>query len=116
MLIPPPPGRRPTAVSQSSPEHHVTEFGPNEWLVDELYQQYLEDKNSVDPAWWEFFADYQPADAPSGQTTSRRGDATAANGRAATDGLAGGTGAANPVATSVPQPQRTAPERPAAAP
>ena len=38
-------------------------FGPNEWLVDELYQQFLQDKNSVDQAWWEFFADYQPADA-----------------------------------------------------
>ena len=37
-------------------------FGPNEWLVDELYQQFLKDKSSVDEAWWEFFADYQPAD------------------------------------------------------
>ncbi|MBA2768975.1 MAG: hypothetical protein H0U35_07585, partial [Sporichthyaceae bacterium] len=35
-------------------------FGPNEWLVDELYQQYLKDKNSVDRAWWDFFADYRP--------------------------------------------------------
>jgi 2-oxoglutarate dehydrogenase E1 component len=38
-------------------------FGPNEWLVDELYHQYLQDRNSVDKAWWEFFADYQPTDA-----------------------------------------------------
>jgi 2-oxoglutarate dehydrogenase E1 component len=37
-------------------------FGPNEWLVDEIYQQYLKDKNSVDPAWWDFFQDYQPVD------------------------------------------------------
>ena len=35
-------------------------FGANEWLVDELYQQYLKDKNAVDPAWWEFFEDYTP--------------------------------------------------------
>ena len=41
----------------------MTGFGPNEWLVDEIYQQYLADKDSVDPAWWDFFADYQPADA-----------------------------------------------------
>ncbi|WP_294008303.1 hypothetical protein, partial [Streptomyces sp.] len=26
-------------------------FGPNEWLVDEIYQQYLQDPNSVDRAW-----------------------------------------------------------------
>ncbi len=37
-------------------------FGPNEWLVDELYQAYLADPESVDRAWWDFFADYQPAD------------------------------------------------------
>ncbi|MFD9814358.1 multifunctional oxoglutarate decarboxylase/oxoglutarate dehydrogenase thiamine pyrophosphate-binding subunit/dihydrolipoyllysine-residue succinyltransferase subunit [Streptomyces sp. NPDC059080] len=42
-------------------------FGANEWLVDEIYQQYLQDPNSVDRAWWDFFADYKPgaATAPS---------------------------------------------------
>ena len=40
-------------------------FGPNEWLVDELYQQYLKDKDSVDRAWWDFFEDYRPTDATS---------------------------------------------------
>src|SRR6266851_3639746 len=37
-----------------------TDFGPNEWLVDELYQQYQADPGSVDRAWWNFFADYRP--------------------------------------------------------
>src|ERR1700761_9378872 len=36
------------------------DFGANEWLVDELYQQYLADPGSVDKAWWSFFADYRP--------------------------------------------------------
>ena len=27
-----------------------------------MYQEYLADKNSVDSAWWEFFADYSPND------------------------------------------------------
>src|ERR1700729_2495128 len=40
------------------------DFGPNEWLVDELYQRYLADPGSVDMAWWNFFADYTP---PAGQ-------------------------------------------------
>ena len=49
------------------PGAHVTtdagnSFGANEWLVDELYEQYLEDRHSVDPAWWDFFADYVPSD------------------------------------------------------
>lgn len=33
-------------------------FGANEWLVEDLYQQYLRDRTSVDPAWWDFFAGY----------------------------------------------------------
>jgi multifunctional 2-oxoglutarate metabolism enzyme len=53
--------------AQHAPAHTAAEFGPNEWLVDEIYQQYLRDPASVDKAWWDFFADYQPADgsAPS---------------------------------------------------
>jgi 2-oxoglutarate dehydrogenase E1 component len=53
-----------SAHSTHPAHHHLgpREFGPNEWLVDELYQQYLTDKNAVDPAWWEFFEDYQPTD------------------------------------------------------
>ncbi len=49
-------------------------FGPNEWLVDELYEQYLQDRNSVDQAWWEFFADYK---AKYGSTTARPSAAAA---------------------------------------
>src|SRR5580698_8576036 len=37
------------------------DFGPNQWLVDELYQRYQADPGSVDRAWWSFFADYQPS-------------------------------------------------------
>src|SRR5580704_4471563 len=38
----------------------TADFGANEWLVDELYQRYLDDPGSVDKAWWSFFADYRP--------------------------------------------------------
>src|SRR6202034_850279 len=43
------------------------DFGTNEWLVDELYQQYLDDPASVDRAWWSFFADYRPVRAAGNQ-------------------------------------------------
>ncbi|MGY1886837.1 multifunctional oxoglutarate decarboxylase/oxoglutarate dehydrogenase thiamine pyrophosphate-binding subunit/dihydrolipoyllysine-residue succinyltransferase subunit [Blastococcus sp. SYSU DS0753] len=43
--------------STSSP---VAGFGTNEWLVEEMYQQFLADPSSVDQAWHEFFADYRP--------------------------------------------------------
>ncbi len=35
-------------------------FGPNAWLVDEMYEQFLNDPDSVTPSWQEFFADYKP--------------------------------------------------------
>ena len=50
-------------------------FGPNEWLVDEIYQQYLKDPKSVDRAWWDFFEDYQPQDS-SGSSTNGGGSTT----------------------------------------
>ena len=40
----------------------MVQFGTNEWLVDEIYQQYLKDPQSVDRAWWDFFADYRPGE------------------------------------------------------
>ncbi|WP_291045790.1 multifunctional oxoglutarate decarboxylase/oxoglutarate dehydrogenase thiamine pyrophosphate-binding subunit/dihydrolipoyllysine-residue succinyltransferase subunit, partial [Herbiconiux sp.] len=35
------------------------EFGANEWLVDELYEQYVADKNSVDKSWWPVLESYR---------------------------------------------------------
>ncbi|NDA40866.1 MAG: hypothetical protein EBX88_05485, partial [Actinobacteria bacterium] len=36
-------------------------FGANEWLVDEMYEQYLRDPNSIPEEWKAFFAGYKPA-------------------------------------------------------
>ncbi len=48
--------------SQTPASNPMAGFGPNEWLVDEIYQSYVKDKDSVDRAWWDFFEDYQPVD------------------------------------------------------
>jgi 2-oxoglutarate dehydrogenase E1 component len=58
-------------------------FGANEWLVQEIYQSYLENPNSVDPVWQEFLADYVPGS---------------------------GNGAPTPTATAPAPPAPTAPE------
>jgi 2-oxoglutarate decarboxylase len=34
-------------------------FGPNAWLVDEMYEQYRADPTSVSESWQDFFADYR---------------------------------------------------------
>jgi 2-oxoglutarate dehydrogenase E1 component len=42
-------------------------FGPNAWLVDDMYDRFLADPDSVSESWREFFADYRPAPVPSPQ-------------------------------------------------
>ncbi|MFF5323507.1 multifunctional oxoglutarate decarboxylase/oxoglutarate dehydrogenase thiamine pyrophosphate-binding subunit/dihydrolipoyllysine-residue succinyltransferase subunit [Janibacter hoylei] len=51
----------------------LNDFGPNEWLVDELYEQYTKDRNSVDKAWWEFFENYTPGQGAGDNGTSAKG-------------------------------------------
>jgi 2-oxoglutarate decarboxylase len=36
-------------------------FGPNAWLVDDMYEQYRADPSSVAQSWQDFFADYVPS-------------------------------------------------------
>jgi len=42
-----------------STESTTTAMGPNAWLVDEMYEQYLADPGSVSESWRDFFADYR---------------------------------------------------------
>ena len=36
-------------------------FGPNAWLVEDMYERYQADPSSVSASWQEFFADYRPS-------------------------------------------------------
>ncbi len=77
------------------------EFGANEWLVEELYEQFKKDRDSVDKAWWPVLEAYHSTAA---------GDATPAPAPAAE---------AHPVTAPVPvigaQPVARTTARPAAA-
>ncbi|MEV6876030.1 multifunctional oxoglutarate decarboxylase/oxoglutarate dehydrogenase thiamine pyrophosphate-binding subunit/dihydrolipoyllysine-residue succinyltransferase subunit [Amycolatopsis sp. NPDC051128] len=70
-------------MSSSSP---ASQFGPNEWLVEEMYDQFLADPSSVDAAWHDFFADFKPTqNAQAKADTARQQQADvkpAANGQA----------------------------------
>jgi 2-oxoglutarate dehydrogenase E1 component/2-oxoglutarate decarboxylase len=99
----------------------VSGFGTNEWLVEEMYQQYLADPASVDQAWHEFFADYRPG-SPVAHSADREAGPEP-TGRPATAPSA--TPSGNPLATSgrrtdtsgnggtapAPQPAAPAPEQ-----
>jgi multifunctional 2-oxoglutarate metabolism enzyme len=109
-----------TAVStqQTSHDNPLADFGPNEWIVDEMYQRYLADPTSVDPAWHDFFADYKPAMATGSIVTpdeATAANATASARRAGTDAPAAATVA--PVKPTVPAvtPAPVAPAKPAGA-
>ncbi|MGW6530495.1 multifunctional oxoglutarate decarboxylase/oxoglutarate dehydrogenase thiamine pyrophosphate-binding subunit/dihydrolipoyllysine-residue succinyltransferase subunit [Streptomyces venezuelae] len=91
-------------------------FGPNEWLVDEIYQQYLQDPNSVDRAWWDFFADYKPGVAASAAAAPAKPAGDTAAGAASTTAPAPAAPAApaKPAAQAAPAaPQEQAPAAPA---
>ena len=47
-------------------------LGPNAWLVDEMYDQFREDPNSVSESWREFFADYHHRGAATVLADGRR--------------------------------------------
>lgn len=52
------------SVAGMNPENKFGgSFGSNEWLVDEMYERFLADPNSVGDDWKAFFSDYKPGDA-----------------------------------------------------
>ncbi|MEY9844077.1 multifunctional oxoglutarate decarboxylase/oxoglutarate dehydrogenase thiamine pyrophosphate-binding subunit/dihydrolipoyllysine-residue succinyltransferase subunit [Streptacidiphilus sp. MAP5-3] len=86
-------------------------FGPNEWLVDEIYQQYLQDPNSVDRAWWDFFADYKTSHAKKAGAT-----AVAATGTPTTPPVPAAAAVPAPAPAPAVAPAPVATPAPAAAP
>jgi len=85
----------------------ASEFGSNEWLVDEMYQRYRDDPSSVDTSWHEFFADYSPGhDGSAGS-----GQAAAAGG---TNGTSGAPAAPATEAAKDSEPAAPAPRTPPA--
>ncbi|MDI3417134.1 multifunctional oxoglutarate decarboxylase/oxoglutarate dehydrogenase thiamine pyrophosphate-binding subunit/dihydrolipoyllysine-residue succinyltransferase subunit [Streptomyces luteolus] len=101
-----------TTDQEGQGKNPAAAFGPNEWLVDEIYQQYLQDPNSVDRAWWDFFADYKPggATATPAQPTQAPATGTAAAGAAGTPTK---PSAPAGVSTQTPAPAKPAADAPA---
>jgi 2-oxoglutarate decarboxylase len=105
-------------VSSSSP---ASQFGPNEWLVEEMYDQFLADPSSVDAAWHDFFADFKPtqnAQTKADNARQQQAEAkTATNGQAAapsTKAVQNAESAAKQ--TSTPATKPAAPAKPAPKP
>ncbi|WP_024874820.1 multifunctional oxoglutarate decarboxylase/oxoglutarate dehydrogenase thiamine pyrophosphate-binding subunit/dihydrolipoyllysine-residue succinyltransferase subunit [Saccharomonospora piscinae] len=103
-------------MSSSSP---ASQFGPNEWLVEEMYDQFLADPSSVDAAWHEFFADFTPAQSAKAAQpgTADQAKQASPNGQSATPAAetapkAPSSQAAKPAQTRpAPAPKDRAPEK-----
>ncbi|MCJ0904715.1 multifunctional oxoglutarate decarboxylase/oxoglutarate dehydrogenase thiamine pyrophosphate-binding subunit/dihydrolipoyllysine-residue succinyltransferase subunit [Rhodococcus sp. ARC_M6] len=93
----------------------TSQFGQNQWLVDEMYQRFQDDPSSVDPSWHEFLTDYSPESANPGSGTAGGGNGTAANGNAAAPAATLAPPAAPKSAPPVPPapPKAAAPAAPA---
>ncbi|MFF2488352.1 multifunctional oxoglutarate decarboxylase/oxoglutarate dehydrogenase thiamine pyrophosphate-binding subunit/dihydrolipoyllysine-residue succinyltransferase subunit [Microbacterium sp. NPDC058062] len=76
------------------------EFGANEWLVEELYEQFKIDRNSVDKAWWPVLEAYHPVD---GAAPTQAAAAAAAPAEAAPPAAAP-PATATPATASEPRP------------
>jgi 2-oxoglutarate decarboxylase len=105
------------STQQTSQDNPLADFGPNEWIVDEMYQRYLADPGSVDPAWHDFFADYKPAMATESIVTpdeATAANATASAARAGTDAPGATTVApVKPTVPAAPKSASAAPSKPA---
>ncbi len=113
----------------------ASEFGSNEWLVDEMYQRYQDDPSSVDAAWHDFFADYHPgngsgaaaesaepapeesaSDSDRAETSSNPRPAPSGGEAQASNGKSAGAGPKTPPAPHAPESQHPAAPKKAAVP
>ncbi|THG35680.1 multifunctional oxoglutarate decarboxylase/oxoglutarate dehydrogenase thiamine pyrophosphate-binding subunit/dihydrolipoyllysine-residue succinyltransferase subunit [Glaciibacter flavus] len=97
----------------NSDETAAAEFGANEWLVEEMYEQYVADKNSVDPAWWPTLETYHQGRGA--QNGAGSGAAPAEPTPAAPAAPASSAPAPAAPASSAPAPAAPAPAAPPAA-
>jgi multifunctional 2-oxoglutarate metabolism enzyme len=72
---------RPGATKTDSTK--TGDFGANDWLVEEMFEQYRRNPDSVSPSWQEFFADY--GGRGNGRAPVTSGEAEAASVRPATE-------------------------------
>ncbi|HSE07142.1 MAG TPA: multifunctional oxoglutarate decarboxylase/oxoglutarate dehydrogenase thiamine pyrophosphate-binding subunit/dihydrolipoyllysine-residue succinyltransferase subunit [Nocardioidaceae bacterium] len=94
--------------SQSNPLE-PSAFGANEWLVDEMFERYQQDPDSVDKAWWEFFKNHTPGEHARGKTAHPNGQRSSAEKTAPKP-------AEKPAAKAPEKPAAKAPEKPAEKP
>src|SRR5450631_2403377 len=75
-------------------------FGPNAWLVEDMYDRFRADPTSVSDSWREFFADYRPPGAPSVPAPTAAPSAGPSDGTQSSSNGSSGSAAPSPTAGS----------------
>ena len=111
--------------SHQSPEQPSADFGANEWLVEEMFDQYTKDPGSVDATWVKYFQANGKEAAANGEPAKAAKAATRTEAKPAAQATAspapvakprpGGKAAEPAKGTSNPVPKESKPAAPAAA-
>lgn len=96
----------------SQSETPSSDFGANEWLVEEMYDQYQRDPGSVDPTWAKYFQ----ANGATGASTTNGTTRTGSNGSPAKTAEKPATKAEAPAPKPAEAAAPTAPSKPAPEP
>ena len=69
----------PQPSGSQSPDQPTADFGANEWLVEEMYDQFQKDPGSLDPAWRKYFETHGngTAGGTNGQASAKASTTTA---------------------------------------
>ncbi len=99
----------------------TSQFGQNQWLVDEMYQRFQDDPSSVDASWHEFLTDYSPEAAVAGGAngatqTQRPAQSSAPTSTESTPASKAAPAETPPKATPAPAKSDTAPAKSDTAP
>ncbi|MFD4367862.1 multifunctional oxoglutarate decarboxylase/oxoglutarate dehydrogenase thiamine pyrophosphate-binding subunit/dihydrolipoyllysine-residue succinyltransferase subunit [Rhodococcus sp. NPDC058521] len=96
----------------------TSQFGQNQWLVDEMYQRFQDDPSSVDASWHEFLTDYTPdAGTTDNAAAAPSVDKGATNGRGSVSSPSSSNGHnAPPAASAAPAPKTAPPKAATSAP
>jgi 2-oxoglutarate dehydrogenase E1 component len=90
-------------TGSGSEEQTAAEFGANEWLVDEMYEKYVADPESVDRTWWPVLEQYHQAKTQNGSGPAADASAPAAPAASAPAAPAAPEAPAAPAASTAPE-------------
>ena len=111
----------PSSSTNTATDALAEEFGANDWLLEEMYEQYVADPGSVDPSWAQYFKTHQlgngangsSGNGAAGKASTASAPATAAPAKAQPAAAASAPSKQAPVQSAPPTSAPSTPTKPA---